>query len=889
MRHCLDDDTLSAFIDGTLSEAEIESVDAHLDRCADCRSLFSELARSTDVPVVADESAVDLPGPARRAGRYVLGAVLGEGGMGVVHEAYDPHLRRKVAIKLLRPDARMLEADEDQLVAEARALARLSHPNVVQVYDAGIHDQQVFLCMEHVEGRTMRRWLADGAPSWRDVVRAFAAAGRGLAAAHAAGIVHRDFKPENVLLAADGRVLVTDFGLARETETAARVHSLAGAATPRSITLAGTPAYMAPEQLEGGHVDARSDQFSFCVALAEALCRESPAIAVTGDADRRAESLIARLRAHRLPAQLIQAVERGLEHDPGRRFLSMEPLLAKLARAMQRRHTASLAGALALVAVLVVNVMSASSQQASDQTSFCGPDDPLSAVLTADARGAMRASLVRTAVGGQDAWQRVDRRLAAVAQQWRSARVEVCREPAPADAPRREARRLEEQCLEDSLHELRSFVALLRDADAATSANAVELSLQVGTPRRCRRELPLDPGARPSYDHLQRELVELELLVGAGHWAEGLARARAGLAAVKALRMTGLEAEWLFVRADLERGSSDLASAEASFLESLQAADRAGRDDLRVRCMAGLAAIQLVRDRADEAQRWSAQADAAMERGDRDPASEAVLRNLQAYIELQQGRPEKARELALRALTLWQQANHHHVAVGHHTIAISLNELGRMDEALSHEREALRLWERDLGPQHPNTGTALLGVGNSEHRRGQSRAAIADFERALAIFERTGTRGGVTHTLLSLALAHHRVDQPKRSREMAERCLLVGIESLGPQSSVTIGCRIVLGKLDLADGAVARAVAVFTEARASVPPDLKERDGRAVLADASFGLARALWQRAAPRDRARALELAHEAEMIYGEIKAIDDDRDEAARWIAARRTTVPR
>jgi tetratricopeptide (TPR) repeat protein len=278
-----------------------------------------------------------------------------------------------------------------------------------------------------------------------------------------------------------------------------------------------------------------------------------------------------------------------------------------------------------------------------------------------------------------------------------------------------------------------------------------------------------------------------------------------------------------------------------------------------------------------------------MERGDRDPASEAVLRNLQAYIELQQGRPEQALELALRALTLWQQANHHHVAVGHHTIAASLNELGRMDEALSHEREALQRWERDLGPQHPNTGAALLSLGISEDRRGLWRAAIADFERALAIFERTGTRGGIPRVLLSLAIAHRRVDQPKRAREMVERCLTVSTESLGPQSSVTIGCRIVLGKLELADGDVAGAVAVFTEVLASLRSDRKDRSGRAALADASFGLARALWQRAAHRDRARALELAEDAEAIYGEIRAMDDDRDEAARWIAARRATVRR
>ena len=880
MRHCLDDDTLSALADGTLSEAAIASVDAHLDCCADCRDLLGELARSLDVPAIAEDSTVDLPGPARRAGRYVLGAVIGEGGMGVVHEAYDPHLRRKVAIKLLRPEAQSLASREDQLVAEARALARLSHPNVVQVYDAGIHDQQVFLCMEHVEGRTMRRWLADGARSQDDVVRAFAAAGRGLAAAHAAGIVHRDFKPGNVLLAVDGRVLVTDFGLARDAEAAPRGRAPGDADAPRSSSLAGTPAYMAPEQLAGGRVDARSDQFAFCVALAEALCGEP--IATPDPGDRRAASLIAGVRAARLPAPLVQSIERGLALDPARRFPAMEPLLATLAPATPRRHTASLVAA--LLVGLVTTYVVLSGEQASEPTPFCAGDPPTT-VLTADARGAMRAALVRTAVDGEDAWQRVDRRLAVVAQQWSATRAEVCRQRAATDAPRREARLLEEQCLEDRLHELRAFVALLRDADAATSAQAVELSLQVGAPRHCRRELPLDPGARPSYDHLRHELVELDLLIGAGRWADGLARARAGLAAVHALHMIGLEAEWLFTRGDLERGSGDLASAEASFLASLQAADRAGRDDLRVRCLAGLAAIALVRDRADEAMRWSAQADAALERGDRDPASEAVLRNLQAYIELQQARPAQALALAARALALWQQANHLHVAVGHHTMAVVLNELGRPDEALSHEREALRRWERDLGPQHPNTGSALLSLGLAEDRRGDGRAAIASLERALAIFERTETRGGIPRALLSLAVVHRRLEEPTQARALAERCLAVALDSLGPQSSVTIGCRIVLGKLQLTDGDAAGAVAALTDVLASLSPDAKDSAARAALADASFTLARALWQRAAPGDRVRALALAHQAEATFGAIATTGADHDEAARWIAARQT----
>jgi serine/threonine protein kinase len=211
-------------------------------------------------------------------GRYVVLERLGAGGMGVVHRAYDTVLDRAVALKLLPSHGGWRSGPaRTRLLQEAQAMARLTHPHVVGVFDAGEVDGQVFIAMELVEGTTLRDWLQASARGWREVVEVFTAAGRGLAAAHAVGLVHRDFKPSNVLVGRDGRVRVTDFGLAH----AAPGEPLPGTApglmdrAPPGLAV-GTLAYMAPEQFAGGAVDARADLFSFCVAFWEALHGELP-------------------------------------------------------------------------------------------------------------------------------------------------------------------------------------------------------------------------------------------------------------------------------------------------------------------------------------------------------------------------------------------------------------------------------------------------------------------------------------------------------------------------------------------------------------------------------------------------------------------------------------
>jgi eukaryotic-like serine/threonine-protein kinase len=291
---CLDDDLVDRFVASGADGEEQARVRAHLPGCATCRRLVSELARASipSSPPVAGE--IDR-GPLLRGtevGRFLILELIGAGAMGMVYAAYDPRLDRKIALKLLRSEAAAVEVPllRSRLLREAQAMARLVHPNVVTIHDVGESGELVYIAMELVRGRSLRSWLDERPRPWREVLEVYLQAGRGLAAAHRAGLVHRDFKPDNVLIADDGRVLVSDFGTAhlaagsgaapdsgsgRDRRPYPGAHELDPALPGASLTatgmIMGTPAYMAPEQLAAAPIDARADVYAFGVALWEGL------------------------------------------------------------------------------------------------------------------------------------------------------------------------------------------------------------------------------------------------------------------------------------------------------------------------------------------------------------------------------------------------------------------------------------------------------------------------------------------------------------------------------------------------------------------------------------------------------------------------------------------
>jgi hypothetical protein len=345
----LDENQVARHLSGEGSEEERAQVRVHIDACDRCRELLTSLVRTVIVPEPEISHRRALP-RGTNLGRYVLLDPVGRGGMGVVYAAFDPELDRKVAIKLVRPGMAEggLAAARTQLLSEAQAVARLSHPNLVTVYDVGTFGGEVFFAMEYVKGDTLRRVQRPGLAGLQHTLGLYVAAGEGLSAAHRAGIVHGDFKPENVLVGEDGRVRVTDFGLAR-------------AAQEKSTRMAGTPAYMAPEQWRGHPADVQSDQYGFCLALLEAVEGRRPPEVEDASPVRPPRPID--LRSRHLPPRLAPLLARGLTPNPAQRWPSMDALLSALrdARLPFRRSTALLASLLLLftAAVWVQHAISA--------------------------------------------------------------------------------------------------------------------------------------------------------------------------------------------------------------------------------------------------------------------------------------------------------------------------------------------------------------------------------------------------------------------------------------------------------------------------------------------------------------------------------------------------
>src|SRR5262245_18576414 len=349
---CPSDEIFTRLVEGLLPEEETRALEAHCDGCLTCARLLAELARSISPSGGAG-------GGGLLGDRYRLLEPLGAGGMGVVYAAFDTKLSRKVAVKRLRETGLGTPAEKrrGRFMREAQLLASLSHPNVLTIHDVGGADRELYVVMELIDGAPVSRWRIEKRPVGRRIVDVYLQAGRGLVAAPQLGIVHRDIKPDNILVANNGRVLVGDFGLAglAGNLTPAADPSPSTPPSPGSLTqtgaVLGTPAYMSPEQHDGKTGDALSDQFSFAVSLYESLHGRRPF------AGRSASEIAAATRSGPLapvgdgvPRGIDRALAIALDPDPIRRYASMEDLLGALEQAADRRPaTVWLAGAAVLI------------------------------------------------------------------------------------------------------------------------------------------------------------------------------------------------------------------------------------------------------------------------------------------------------------------------------------------------------------------------------------------------------------------------------------------------------------------------------------------------------------------------------------------------------------
>lgn len=496
---CVDANMAAAYVAGELTMREAEAVEKHIDRCADCRQHLSELARS-HARLDENTSPAVTPTlvPGTRVGRYVIVERLGAGAMGVVYRARDPELGRPIALKMVRSELAngagpSGDTLHDRLAREARAMAQLSHPNVVAVYDLVVEGGALYIAMELIDGTSLATWLTQAPRGWPEVLRVFRQAGEGLAAAHAAGLVHRDFKPDNVLVDdARGRVCVTDFGLARldrpaESPVLGISHTAPALAAWMTTTgaLMGTPAYMSPEQYRSDPATPHSDQFSFCVALYEALHRESPFEGET--VQERAAAVTTGRRRPRskdaIPARIDEVLERGMRIAPAERYASMRQLVAALSPSPVRSLRYG-AAALVLVAMVVGTTMfvrrrhSPATASAADCPSA---DQRLAGVWDSARKQRIEAAFEATKkTYALDAWRGTERSLERYVDDWSGMYTTTCSRR-PYDVTRLRSM----TCLEERLVDLRALVDVLELADAALVGEAVPAAESLARVAQC--------------------------------------------------------------------------------------------------------------------------------------------------------------------------------------------------------------------------------------------------------------------------------------------------------------------------------------------------------------------------------------------------------------------
>ncbi len=829
--------------------------------------------------------------------RFVVLGLVGRGAMGEVYAAYDPELDRKVAIKLLR--ARGAADGKSRLLREAQAIAKLQHPNVVVVYDVGTHGEDVFIAMEFIEGRTVNGWLQAGRRAPREIVEVYVAAGRGLAAAHAAGLVHRDFKPDNVMVTSDGQVRVMDFGLARhvregEPEAAASAPGPAAAAgavdVDRTIDLGGTaraaespgastasggylamkltqtgamlgtPAYMAPEQFAGLRTDERTDQFSFCVALYEALYDQRPfagdnvlalMTSVTTGAVRPPPAKA------QVPGWIRRALLRGLAVAPENRYPSMTALLVALTTdplVRVRRWTA----ALILAAAVVVPAL-ALRHASSSRAALCrGGGDRLRGIwevsgAPSDRKAAIHRAFVATGTSyAEAAFTSASRYLDDYAARWAALYADACEATHVRGEQSAEVLDLRMACLNERLTDLRALTDVFLTADPKVVENAVSGAGRLPRLDRCAdlgllRAVvpPPDEAARARVEALRAQLAQLSAAWRAGRCGQTDGAARELLAEIRAVGYKPLLAEAL-ASYGLD-GDSCLPGPERARLleEGFAVGLESRQDEAAARAAAVMPATLADRLRQTElARHWLTIARAQIARIGGSPTLSATVDGGESLILGVEGRGLEAAAAARRAREGQERAlgpEHPYTIMCMNMEGLALQVAGEYDQALATLTAARDRTAQVLGPVHPYVGMMENNRGevlNLMHRYGEARTTFA---RAVDVW----TASGAEPMMLSYARTG------------------LGLALLGQHLPL--------------DAVAPLTAALEARVRDRAAPDL--------LGETRFALARALW---AKRDlRGRAQELAHQARADYAAVAKAEGGAAPAAlaqidAWLAA-------
>ena len=876
-------------------------------------------------------------------GRYVVLGLVGRGGMGDVYAAYDPELDRKIAVKLLRARTSAGQSTSEgrtRLLREAQAIAKLSHPNVVVVYDVGTFNEAVFIAMEFIDGDTVRYWLNAGPRDWREILRVFVAAGRGLAAAHEAGLVHRDFKPDNVMVGHDSKVRVMDFGLARQsgvadplatplpgaladavsaelaksearspipavvmpsigdgvprpiasgtkrpnrsghvdmdvtrvvpgpnerkspTLPAARMTLDGGSAvSPRALeanltqtgAMLGTPAYMAPEQFASKPGDARTDQFSFCVALYESLYGERP---FEGKSFMALMASVAKgvvreaPEGTRVPSWVRKVILRGLLPSADARHPSMTALLDALEHDPSVAHRRWAAGATG--AVLVIGMAVGAARMLQGRHAPCeGGALKLAGVWEpapeATARKqAIHAAFVATGKSyAEKTFETVRRALDKYASAWTATYTDACEATAVRGEQSAEVLDLRMSCLQGRLDSVKALTDLFAHADGNTVEKATNAVDGLSDLERC-SDIPVlravvkppdDPATKARVDRIRPKLARVKALTDAGHLSEALVLARSLVGEARTIGYLPLAAEATRRLAEVSVRPSEMAALGEEAIWDAQA----GGDDEAVAEGAVYLTYVVGYQNGDpkQARVWSDFSDSTLRRLGGHGLLRAWLVNNRAVLADGEGRYAESYAAVQESLRLKEQilgAEHPDVAISLGNLAYVLSKLDRIEEALTYSERAVAIDEKMLGIDHPETARQLENRAELLNLAGRFNEAEGLGRRALAIWQR----------------------------------------EMGADNPAVAGALTIIGRSSLGMGNARDAVTSLERAysirRAADPQPSR-------LAETEFLLAQAMWPKRASRPQA--MSIAVDAKKNYDEAsnkKGVVD----VTHWLAS-------
>jgi serine/threonine protein kinase/tetratricopeptide (TPR) repeat protein len=712
-------------------------------------------------------------GSGRVIGRYTVLEALGAGATATVFSAYDAQLERIVALKVLR--AQLAKSDIGvRLFREAQAMARLRHPNVVTVYDVGTFGDRIYIAMEFVDGMTLRRWVQREPRPWREVLEVLKGAGRGLVAAHEAGLVHRDFKPDNVLVGSDGRVLVTDFGIARHDPStsdasgesgprtgvrtvAEKLESvrrdagttaqaiLGGAASEATSTtetstlrswstssseplteegaVLGTPGYIAPEHLFEGIDDARSDQFSFAVTMYVTLYGAHPFrfknLMTYGEALQKPHQAPP---TSAVPAWVHAVIERGLAQNPEQRFATIADLLAALERdPWKRRRRWAIGAGFAAAAIAMVGTYG---RHVTELRTKSREGEALMAPTWNPAiEQKLRGSFERTdPKRGADLARTVVGKLTIFARDW----TETHRLISEATLIRREQdvatmeRRL--RCLERGREQFAALTDILAEGETGTASHAVDAVYALTRPSTCRTSdaaaipgLPADPALRVRSLAAEHAIAQAVALQTAGANAQAERVIDQALPDVRAIPYPRAEAELLLIAAQAREDNGDKRASLDLHQSAFRAAERAADDVLAVRAAAGSAVLFAVwLDNQQDSERWIMIAEAIADRAGANNAVRANVLASRIAVNLIYGHVDKNVELQSELIELLERLygeDDSRVAKAISNRSVTYFRMHKPELALADAKRGAELQSRLVGPNHPLLAAWYSNIG----------------------------------------------------------------------------------------------------------------------------------------------------------------------------------